>query len=215
MTQPLVCWRPRTATALCAAPLLLAAACLTSCRSAPEPPEVDPDESAAWAMDHYDSNHDGIIDKSEIAACPPLDAAAGAYDSNADGGLTQQEIAQRLFRLFAGHGLVELTCVVTLDGRPLAGARVKFLPAEMLAGAVHPAEATTDEDGRARPTISAELRPEEFKTSPLMNPGLYSVEITHSDERIPDRYNAATTLGFEVDEASRGGLAARFNLKSR
>jgi hypothetical protein len=215
MMHVLVNRRPPAATGLLVAPLVLAATCLTSCRSAPNATTVDPERSAAKAIELYDANRDGALDESELAACPPLAAALSAYDANADGKLTEQEIAERLTRLFAGPALVELSCNVTLDGRALPDAEMKFRPAEMLTGAVHSAQAVTDVHGHARPTIGKELLPEDYQTSSLLNPGLYTVEITHREKDIPAPYNEASTLGFEVDPAARGGLEARFDLKSR
>lgn len=180
------------------------------------PPAVDPEDAAAFALAHYDGNKDGALEAAELNDCPPLALAMPAYDANGDGRLSAAEIADRLTRLYAGRsGLSEIKCEVRLDGRPLPAATVRFRPVDMLGEAVADAQGVTDEQGMTRPTISAELLPDELKEISLLYAGLYHVEVTHAQKTLPSRYNTATELGFEVDPKSRQGSSANFDLKTK
>jgi hypothetical protein len=177
---------------------------------------VDGGDAAAFAIEHYDGNGDGALDKSELAKCPPLVAAMTNYDADGNGQLSADEIKNRLVRLYgSGAALTNVDCTVTVSGRPLRGAAVKFRPVEMLGDAVKPAESVTDEAGLARPAIADDQLPDDMAGTALVQPGLYHVEITHPDMALPARYNTATELGFEVDPVQRGGTTARFDLKTK
>jgi hypothetical protein len=179
-------------------------------------PNVSPAAAAARALELYDANHNAALDPDELAACPPLDAAAADFDANGDGVLTADEISERLMRMFdAGSGLSEATCTVTLDGRPLAGGKVLLRPAAMFEGSLHPAEGIADDSGLARMSIANNLLPAEDQAVPLAQFGLYHVEITHPDRELPARYNVATELAWKIDPLARGGSSAEFRLKSK
>ena len=108
--------------------------------------------------------------------------------------------------------LAEMTCRVTLNGRPLTGATVRLRPIEMLGDTLPSAEGITDQQGSVRPSIDAVL-PEDFRETSLVYTGLYRVEITHPRTQLASRYNTATELGCMVDPAARGGISAKFNLE--
>jgi hypothetical protein len=185
-----------------------------SARGSIAAPDIDPQAAATKAMEQADANKDGALDKSELSNNPALAAALPTFDVNGDGLLNASEIAAGLTQMYAPRNpLTEMTCTVTRNGRPLAGATVRLQPLEMLGEDVPPAEGVTDQSGTARPAISAELIPEQFKQSPLMYPGLYRVEITHPTIQLPSRYNTATELGCQVNPVARDGMTARFDLK--
>jgi hypothetical protein len=167
-------------------------------------------------MELYDANHDAALDADELAACSPLESAVADFDADGDARLTADEIAQRLARLFdAGSGLTEAACTITLDGRPLAGAKVLLRPVAMLDGAVHVAEGVADDAGVVRLSIAKEHLPPDYQDVPLAQYGLYHVEITHPERSLPARYNSATELGWKLDPLVRGGASAEFRLKSK
>lgn len=177
--------------------------------------DVSPATAATAAMEAYDKNTDGFLDDEELAACPPLLAAKAAYDADTDAKISTTEIESHLTTLFgSGASLTNIDGSVTLGNQPLAGATVRLKPVAWLAGALPEAEGVTDDQGSVRPTIAKELIPEKLQAAPLVYPGLYSVEITHSEKTIAARYNTATELGWEVDPSSRTGTSARFDLKS-
>ena len=52
--------------------------------------------------------------------------------------------------------------------------------------------------------MAAEDRPRNAPNIPLMQPGLYHVEITHPSTKIPAKYNTQTTLGIEITSGNPG-----------
>jgi hypothetical protein len=192
--------------------LLTSAGCLDRGPKKIPPIAVDPASAAASAMEKYDANHDGSLDKSELAASPALAAWFSASD---DSKITEDQIATRLAGMFTGTSLLGVDCQVLLDGRPLSQATVRLVPEEILGDALQPAEGVTDESGAARPTIAAEHLPQNLQGTPLMAPGLYRVEISHPQASLPSRYNSATELGMAIDPSERAGSAATFRLKAK
>jgi len=174
---------------------------------------VSPEAAAGQAISLYDANSDGAIDAEEAASCPPLASSIRSYDADGDGRLASDEIANRLTQLFdSSSNLTEVSLTAMLDGRPLSGATVRLRPVDFLADVTPTAEGETDDAGVARPTIGDELLPDDFRGLPLVQHGLYYVEITHASQQLAERYNSASELGFEVDPTSRSGTTARFEL---
>jgi hypothetical protein len=203
-----------------AAITLLSVGILVGCSHGPSAvslPSVDGSDVAAFAMEHYDIDHNGAIDAAEIAKCPPLKIALANYDADKNGQLTAQEIEDRIDRLFrTGNALTGVDCTVTVEGRPLQGATVKFRPVEMLGSSVKPAQGLTNASGTARLALAEEDLPADLKGTPLAHPGLYHVEVTHPKVALQARYNTNTELGFEVDPSNdRTGTSSRFDLKSK
>jgi hypothetical protein len=177
-------------------------------------PDIDPQAASSFAVELYDANGDGTFETAELSKCPPLLAARASFDTDADGRLSAKEVTDGLTLMFVPEtSLTEMTCTVTLNRRPLTGATVRLRPAEMLGNALPPAEGVTDQDGRALPTIDAELLPEESKQRPLVYSGLYRVEITHPQTELAARFNTASELGCMINPAARNGTSARFNVK--
>lgn len=198
---------------------ILILAILIGCSSRPgriATPRVDADDSAREAIELYDSNRDGQIDESELAASPPLLDALPAYDANKDGSLSQAELVAGMQSWSQrGIGAMSLPFVVRLDGRPLQGAQVKLTPAPFLGGAVQAAGGTADGLGTGSLEIAAAERPAGFpKNLPVMQPGLYLVQITHPTASIPAAYNSATTLGLEAGVAGQNPAGVVWELRS-
>jgi hypothetical protein len=181
-----------------------------------ELPSVDASRAASFAMERYDTNHDGGIVAAELASCRPLVAVISRYDTDRSGAISAEEIEARLTQLYGmGAALTSADCTVTLNGRPLEGAIVKFLPVEMLESWVKTSQGVTDTSGRARLALNDEDLPEDLRGTALVYPGLYYVDITHPKLDLPARYNNATELGFEVDPSLRDGTSARFDVRSK
>ncbi len=185
--------------------------------SAVELPSVDASDVATYAMEHYDANQDGALNESEMSSCPPLASALASYDADNNGQLSAQEIEDRIDRLYGpSAALISVECTITLSGRPLRGATVKFRPVEMLESSIKPAQGSTNDSGVARIALSAEELPKDLQDASLMHPGLYHVEVNHPTVALPARYNTTTELGFEVDPAQeRTGTSAWFDLKPK
>lgn len=205
---------------------LAAAICclaISGCSRGPsrvEVPSYDPAGSAARAMKAYDTNEDGFIAGDELDAAPGLKAAMKTFDADQDGKLSQQEISDRVAAWARmGVGITKFNCLVTLDGTPLEGATITFVPEKFLAHFLIEAQDVTNLVGTATPRIPKEKRPAP-DTPPGMQVGLYQVVISKkkgSEELIPARYNTATTLGQEVsnDDWAIANNRVRFDLTSK
>lgn len=172
------------------------ASCLAGCTGSArvEAPEFDAEGIASGAMAAYDSDSDGELSKSECKTSP---FALDRWDADSDGAITEDEIQSRIEKYIEkGLGMLDVTCRVTLNGRPLENANVEFVPEEYMGGAIKAAEATTDIDGLGTPAV-----PEIVAEDPVLTglqPGLYRIRVTHSEIKLAARYNEASTLTFDA-----------------
>jgi hypothetical protein len=170
---------------------------LMGCRSSASRVVPDtPDRAAASkAMELYDTNKDGFLDAAELESVPGLKAAVERLDANHDGKISAKQIAARIKEWADSKvGRMPVLCRVTHKGKPLAGAKVVFVPERFLGGTLRSGSGTTDQAGSAR--ISAAYAAD--STVRGMSPGFYRIEITKDGESIPANYNSRTTLGAEV-----------------
>lgn len=197
-----------TATLCGLAATVLLVGCHASSQSALTSTKIDPRAAAAEAIHLYDTNGNGALDAAELSACAAMKRSSDRYDKDHNGQVSQDEIAQRFQAMFGGGvGLLEVRCIVTHGGRPLAGAKVRFIPEKFLA--LQEASATTDADGNALPSVAADQLPERVRKAAMMQPGVYRVEIEHPSLPAESTKN----LGFEVDPTDRAGTTARFDLR--
>jgi hypothetical protein len=178
-------------------------------------PNIDPDDTAAAALELYDSNHDGSLDKEELVKSPAVLQSLTVYDQNGDGKVGADEFAARLAELFGKRiGLTEVSSKVTYQGRPLKDAVVVFEPEPYLGEEVPEARGTTDANGIASMAIAAENLPENLRqrNRSLTKVGIYKVRITHPSMTLPDKYNTQTTLGYETQI---GSPFAKFSLTAK
>lgn len=199
--------------------LMLASALVIGCSGRPSrvaAPAVDANNAAQSAMELYDSNADGVLNSEELAACPPLVYAMGAYDTDHDGAMSQAELVAGIAGWTRrGVGATAVPFTVKLDGKPLQGAEIKLTPVPFLNGAVAPASGTSDEGGSGSLQITGD-RPANIPANlPLIQPGLYLVEITHPTIPIPDVYNKASTLGLEAGIAGQNPSGVVWELSSK
>lgn len=168
-------------------------------------------------MSHYDTNHDAVVSGDELNACPSLKRELQRYDADQDGRLTEQEISDRTAAFLRGSaGLLSFNCSLTLDGRALSGATVTFLPEKSLGSEVKPASGITDARGNVEPSLDRAALPQEYQDLRMMQPGLYTVQVTHPKIKLPKRYSTNSVLGCEVSgEAANPAFPVRFELKSR
>jgi hypothetical protein len=77
------------------------------------------------------------------------------------------------------------------------------------------ASGITDSSGLAAPRLAPEDMPKNFPNAriPVMRPGLYLVEVTHPQLKIPPQYNTQTTLGKEVFSQILNGPPLPIDLK--
>ena len=136
-----------------------------------------------------------------MSACPALKKALVEIDTDGDGAISADEIAQRVQSYVDDRlGRMTLACAVLVDGVPLSGATVTFLPEPFLGDAIPPATGTTGSTGIAA-MVNADVSP------PGITVGFFKVLISKKDasgnELIPARYNVATQLGQEIALGSR------------
>jgi len=186
-------------------PLILAfmIATLVGCPGGPtalDVPLIQPEEAARGALATYDTNGDGQLSIDELEACPGIRDAISRYDKDGGGQIAEEELSKR-FAMWSDGGVAVtvLTCNVTLNGKPLAGAQVDLIPETFLAKVVQPATGITSQSGMAILAIDTANLPEDMKNiRGVVHQGVFRVEITHSEIDIPAKYNSRTTLGKEV-----------------
>ncbi len=191
---------------------------LGGCNGSPEAVSklaIDPTDAAAAAFELYDKNSDRILSKDEIEACRGLAASVKAFDENRDGEISVEELENRIdFWVNCPARMVSIMCTVKMDGRPLSGATVRFVPEPFLADGIKPASGETGTSGATGIVIAEEDLPEALRGLPGMQLGLYTVEITHPKKKIPAKYNSQTTLGCEVSPRTQVGPIV-FSLSSQ
>jgi EF hand len=164
-------------------------------------PNVKPEQAAQQALAEFDADHDGRLDTAELERCPALRFSAALIDKDKDGKLSAGEIAERIATYKEKKiGLILVTCRVTLDGMPVAEARIRFIPEKFMGPKLSPAEGVTDTTGLA-------VIKTEGQDLPGTQCGFYRVEISRTDsglEVIPNRYNRETILGVEVSPDTVG-----------
>lgn len=199
--------------------LLVAVALIVGCSGKPgrvAAPSVDADGAAEAALKLYDRDGDGLLNSEELKASPPLMNALDAYDTDRDGALSQAELVSGMESWSRrGIGATTVPFAVRLDGRPLEGAEVKLTPAPFLDNAISQAGGTTDASGAGSLEITGD-RPANFPANlPMIQPGLYLVEITHPTIAIPEQYNTASTLGLEAGLAGQNPSGVVWELTSK
>ena len=131
----------------------MASAMLAGCEMGPAAvtaPPLDSASAAAGAMKAYDANSDGKLDAAELAKAPALQKHLADYDADKDGNLTAAEITTRIAAWNKSNiGLITVQAWVTLDGKPLEGAKVELIPEDFMGGAILPASGTTNSAGGA------------------------------------------------------------------
>jgi hypothetical protein len=176
---------------------------------------VDHVAASKAAVEQYDKSGDGLLDQTELKACPALLRELRAYDESKDKKLTADEIGAVIKDMYGqGAGMTALGCTVNLDGGPLSGATVRFIPEPFLGPEIKEASGVTNSAGAAALGISPDELPKELRRHSLMRVGIYRVEVTHPTKRIPAKYNTESELGFEFHELNHV-MSPTFNLVSR
>ena len=185
---------------------VVAAACSAmliscGCRRGSEPPKIIPLVAGKAAIKQYDANKAGTNSADELKKNPALKAEFKKVGSD---NVAAEKIAARIQSwLDSPEGVKSVHCAVRLNGRPLAGATVTFIPEEFLGVKLPTASATTDPRGKA--VMSAAGSPPERLG--VIFCGFYRVEISKKEggaETIPAKYNTQTTLGQEVAQDADG-----------
>ena len=169
------------------------------------PADVDAAAAAQKAIELYDKSGDGQLAKDEWSSSPALSAVATNYDKNGDGTLLEDEVASGIDAWKqSGVGARVVPFTVQWNGRRLVGAKVLLVPAPFLDDVLKPANGEAGPGGAGQLGLAPEDRPRNAPNIPLMQPGLYHVEITHPSTKIPAKYNTSTTLGIEITSGNPG-----------
>ncbi len=189
---------------------LVAGVLCVGCTHTPDrvvPPVINPTEAGEAAIKMYDKNGDGAISGDELKQSPPLKAALKRLDAGG-GKITAQSIAARIQQWQDSKiGLMALTVIVRLDGKPVMGATVTAEPEKFLGPELTTISGTTIAGG-ATPLSSGK---DQFGAKP----GFYRLRISKLDngkELFPARYNTATELGFELAQDNTDVPAGRLKL---
>jgi hypothetical protein len=196
----------------------IASLVIAGCNSRPgaiRPPSVDPDDVASTAIEQFDANRDGALSEDEWKSSPALAAVLGQYDTSGDRILSTDEIAEGIRSWQSGPvGVRVVPFKISYNGRPLMGATVTLMPAEFLGDAVKPASGESGQLGAGKLSLATEDLPKNAPNMPLVQPGLYRVEITHPSLKIPEKYNSQTTLGIEISGNNPGPQGVTWDLKN-
>ncbi len=190
----------------------LAAAALVGCSGrggAVGGVDVDPAEASRTLIAENDKNGDGSLSSDELDALAAVRNRIDKYDQNGNGQIAQDELQANLARVFHPEtGLLSASCRVTRNGQPLSGAYVYFVPIPLIEALVPVASGVTSPGGVATLSIQkADLPKNAPPVTGLIRPGLYFIEIKHPTVKVPENYNAHTTLGQEISpETCAGGL---------
>jgi hypothetical protein len=192
---------------------------LVGCSRGPgalRPPHIDASAAATAVIKSLDRDGDGKLSRAEWAGSPEIAAIAANYDKNSDGFLESAELIAG-FEAWekARIGARTVPFRVTLNGLPLAGATVRLVPAEFLDNAVKPASAQTGQSGGGQLAMAPNDRPKNAPNMPLVQPGIYRVEITHPSVKIPAKYNSETSLGIEITSLNPGPEGAIWSLTNK
>jgi hypothetical protein len=194
---------------------LAVAATIAGCSGGPSrlvPPDVNANAGTA-AVKQFDTDKNGTLDSSELSASPALKSALAAMDKDGDGQLSAAEIDARIDQWRDSKvALTSVMATVRLDGRPLAGAEIAFVPESIMGDKTETAKGTTDDRGMVR------LRISDTPEGRGVRPGFYKIRISKlkgGKETLPDKYVDGTELGLEVVTDSFDSRNPVFDLKSR
>ena len=184
-----------------------------------EPVDIDPSDASSAAMEMYDKDGDDALGEQELVAVPGIKRYYGQYDRDGDTKVSREEISQR-FEDWANNRLAlhSARVLVHLDGRPLGGATVTFVPEAYLGPNVKPAIGITQSNGVATLSHAHEDLPKTASGRPIpgVTSGTFKVEITHPSIKIPPRYNQSTELGEEVAfDLNQTGAPTLLSLRSK
>jgi hypothetical protein len=169
------------------------------------PVDVDIPQLTQQLMDTYDKDKNGQLSREEVASFAP---AADWYQALRKQEVSSDDLEQYLTRVFDRRiGLVSAMCVVKRKGQVLPGAEVRLVPISPLRNVLPTGQGVTDAHGGVMFSAPREKMPAATqRVEGVMPPGLYLVEVTHPNIKIPEKYNTRTELGLELssDSAYRG-----------
>ncbi len=193
-----MCSTVKNRLTLCAIPVLLSMPFVIGCFGGPsriEAPKWDVEAITDACMQQTDEDGDGFVTKSEAKAnAPGLAYALQQLDTDQDKKLSVDEIRQRFQDLAdAKTGVQGFNMRLYYRGRPMRQANIRLVPEPFLEGIVEEAEGQISDEYTG--TADFDIPGDEFYG---VRPGMYRVEVTSDDVKIPAKYNDETTLGVDV-----------------
>jgi len=171
---------------------LISAGC-TGAKGRIDAPELDAAKMAADAMALCDANGDGFIDKTEVKTSPALNFALDDIDVDGDKKISEDELNER-FKIYedTAVGLQSVQMfIVKRNGEGIEGATVRLVPEPFMEDYIEVAEGEVlDLEGMVQIMT---LPPD-----PGVRVGMYRLEVTSDDFKIPSKYNEDTKWGIEV-----------------
>jgi hypothetical protein len=169
------------------------------------PVDVDIPQLTRQLMETYDKDTNGSLSRAELASFAPAAEWSQALRKQE---VSSVDLEQYLTRVFDRRiGLVSAACVVKRKGQVLAGAEVRLVPIPPLSDVLPTGQGVTDAHGGVMFSAPREKLPAATqRVEGVMPPGLYLVEVTHPNIKIPEKYNKRTEIGLELssDTAYRG-----------
>lgn len=166
----------------------LSAGCMSGADRVPVP-DFDPAGIGAKAVELCDRNGDSLISATEFEEAPSLAAAKSRLDKNGDDSLDAGEIAARIQAYIDYRSaLTPVDCTVTKGGRPVAGATVTYEPEAFMGDGIVPATGTTNAEGKAVLSVSAEHLPSPRHSG--VRPGFYRARVKLADGTEATKLNA-------------------------
>ena len=194
--------------------LLLSTAIYCGCTSAKgrvDAPELDPESMTQGALELCDANSDGFIDKTEVKKSPALEFALEDIDTDGDKKISENELLER-FTIYkeTAVGLQSVTLhVVRANGDGLMGATVRLVPEPFMPPSIEEAVGEVIDPGNGLVEIMT-LPPD-----PGVRVGMYRLEVTSDDVKVPAKYNTDTKWGIEVPPITSKATSSplRFKVK--
>ncbi len=180
--------------------------CSLGCSRGPKTPDWNPNKAADACMQEYDTDRDGFLDKTEIAASASLKGAARNLDTDGDKKLSRDEIFERIATYQAIDLNMQALVEVTVKNQKLLDAEIEFVPEDFLASFIEPAFGSSD------PELGVANMTSEGAPFDSVHVGLYRVKITSPSAQVRKEYNEETTLGCEVSPVMAPGTH-RFDVK--
>jgi hypothetical protein len=161
------------------------------------PPDWDATLVSERLFDAYDKDQNGFITVEEMKNCPAIESSIATIDQDGNKEVSLAELSDAIRPFEESRiGMITPAFFIRMNGRPLPGARVYLRPDPSVEDIIEPADAVSDRQGMAVPSVSADSLPNPRIRG--IRPGIYRVEVSleaGGKERVPAYYNTQSSLG--------------------
>jgi hypothetical protein len=170
----------------------------------------EPAETTKAMFQALDNNSDGSIQGDELGGCPGLAASLGAWDTDGNKGVSTAEAQQQFEKWKAMRvGAINASTTLNLNGNPLRGAKVEWVPESWMGSNFPTATSTTDPSGRAIAKVAAS-GDRDASLGDGLPPGFYRLVITHPE--VPEKYRVNSQAGIMIAPNDPMGLLKAIEL---